>query len=273
MKYKVIFAIIIICSIFLLFFVKSKKQTKISTSDTTNNDKNWRDDFNKLDNTFWKVADREALEGRYTNHNIGYFKKDHVWVKKGFLVLKLTQENGQVDDNPKGVISKGSEIESFKNFGYGIYQWRMRTSSTSDDPKNTGKTVSGQISAGFNFINNSQTEIDFEVQGQYPQRLEMTAWENPDTSRFPTADDRVYTYKTIKNMATEFHIYKFVWTKEEIKYYVVDVLVADHQEHISGTPAHFMINHWGTDSTNFGGEATIGVNRYMLIDWVSFTAV
>lgn len=269
---KLIPLIIGLVVLIILFGKKPQQQIQLSKPNIEN-DISWRDNFNKLDSTFWKVADREALEGRYTNHNIGYFKKDNVWIKDGFLILKLTQSTGQVDNNPKGVISKGSEIESLKNFGFGIYEWRMRTSSTSDDPKKTGKSVPGQISAGFNFINNSQTEIDFEVQGQFPERLEMTAWKNPDTSHFPTPDDRVYTYKTIKNMATEFHTYKFIWTKDEIKYYVDNVLVADHKDHISITPAHFMVNHWGTDSTDFGGEASIGVNRYLLIDWVSYKAV
>jgi endo-1,3-1,4-beta-glycanase ExoK len=244
----------------------AQKKEKIS-----NTSKSWRDDFTKLDATFWNVANNKALEGRYTNVHQGYFAKDHVWIKNGYLILKLTQQEGSVGTNPKGVISKGGEIESFKTFGYGTYEWRMRMSSTSDDPTKGGEAVSGQVSAGFTFINNSENEIDFEVEGQHPHQVEMTVWKNPDTSQFPTSDDRTYTFKNVPGASTNFHTYTFIWKPKEITYFIDGKLAAQHLEHIPEVPAHFMINHWGTNSNEFGGTATIGTNRYMLIDWVRYT--
>ena len=32
-----------------------------------------------------------------------------------------------------------------------------------------------------------------------------------------------------------------------------------------------MINHWGTNSDNWGGTATVGTTRYAYFDWVSYT--
>jgi len=45
----------------------------------------------------------------------------------------------------------------------------MRAASTSNTPTGSGYTVSGQISSGFIYVNNSQTEIDSpEIEGQNP---------------------------------------------------------------------------------------------------------
>lgn len=253
------------------FFFKEKSTTSLKQS--SSKAITWRDDFNSLNTQFWNIPDREALEGRYRNVHTGYFEKDNVTTKDGYLILKITQEIGVVDNNAKGVLSKGSEIESKKTFGYGTYQWRVRMSSISSDPKTPGKMVSGQISALFNFINNSETEIDFEVEGQYPEQIEMVTWKNPDTSGFPTEDDRMYTFRTFRGAESSFHTYKFVWTPKEITYFIDDTLVAHHTDHVPTASAHFMINHWGTNSKEFGGEASVGTDRYMLVDWVSYDSL
>ncbi len=258
---------LVLTSIMRTFRYK-KKLVKLPSKLLTNK---WREDFNSLDQKFWKVADNKALEGSIVDEHQGYFLKKNVWISNGYLILRLTQEEGVVGSNPNGVISKGGEIESLNKYSYGTYQWRMRMSSSSKDPKIAGKTVPGQISAGFNFINDSQTEIDFEVEGQYPDQLEMTTWKNPDTTKFPTADDRIYTFKQIAGLGAEFHTYKYIWEPKRVRYYVNNILVADHKEHIPDAPAHFMANHWGTDNENFGGNATLNAQRYMLIDWVSYT--
>ena len=50
-----------------------------------------------------------------------------------------------------------------------LMSWVMRAASTSTTPNGSGYTVSGQISSGFIFVNNSQTEIDSpEIEGQNP---------------------------------------------------------------------------------------------------------
>ncbi len=140
------------------------------------------DDFNGgvLDQTFWAISDKGA-PGTIRRHQ-GLFQPNRVWVEGGYLVLKLTQEK-------KGgsVISRGGEISTQQAYHYGTYEWRVRFTSTAITPiSSEGNNVSGNVGAGFIYVNNSETEIDFEVQGQYPDQLGMSSWLNPDTSQDPT---------------------------------------------------------------------------------------
>src|SRR5437588_4888655 len=77
----------------------------------------------------------------------------------------------------------------------------------------------------------------------------------------------------ISGMANRFKTYKLVWSPREVKYYIDDTLVADHTSHVPSTPANVLLNQWGTDSTDFGGLATVGTDRFLLVDWVRYTAL
>ena len=60
----------------------------------------------------------------------------------------------------------------------------MRAASTSSTPNGSGYTVSGQISSGFIYVNNSQTEIDSpEIEGQNPGTLWWTSWTSVNTKQ------------------------------------------------------------------------------------------
>jgi len=72
--------------------------------------------------------------------------------------------------------------------------------------------------------------------------------------------------------AAGFHRYKLVWSPNEIDYYVDGVLVSTHTKDIPQVPAYVMINHWGTNSTGWGGRATVDVSRYMYISLFTYTA-
>ena len=100
----------------------------------------------------------------------------------------------------------------------------------------------------------------------------MTTWNNTHPATDPTDQNQVETSANVSGMANGFKTYKMVWTPGEVKYYIDDALVADHTSHIPSAPANVQINHWGTDSTDFGGLATVGTSRYLLIDWVRYTA-
>jgi len=183
-------------------------------------------------------------------------------------VLKLTQER-----RGGSVISRGGEISTQQTYHYGTYEWRVRFTSTAISPLSSeGSNVSGNVGAGFIYVNNSETEIDFEVQGQYPDQLGMSSWLNPDTSQDPTwPDDLEHSSVVTPGLSAEFRTYKFVWGQDSIEYYMDGVLLLTHTTHVPSVPAYFMVNHWGTNSSNFGGAATIGVDRYLFIDWVRYT--
>lgn len=271
----VLLSFTILCALFLLTagwysaFVGTLHPARAATT------KSWVENFDgtSINSSFWSVSNNAYSMGAIDNLHQGYFQPDRVSVKGGYLTLTLTQENGKVGTNQKGVISRGGEIATQKAYGYGTYEWRMRTSSTASSPTDTsGKVVSGQISSGFTYVNNSQTELDFEIEGQYPDTAEMTTWHNTHPSTDPTDNDQIETSAKVSNMANAFKTYKLVWSAGEVKYYVDNTLVADHTSHVPSVAANVLINHWGTDGTDFGGLATVGVTRYLLVDWVRYTA-
>lgn len=153
----------------------------------------WRDDFNgvQLDPALW-VVDAGQAPGYKVKDHIGYYRPDHVTVQSGYLSMRLTQELGSVDGTT-GVISKGALVHSRLRCGYGTYEWRMRMSNTASSPDNPGHPVSGSVSAGFNYVNNSQTEIDFEFSAKDQDTVHLTDWLNPTPSSDPTEANETST--------------------------------------------------------------------------------
>jgi endo-1,3-1,4-beta-glycanase ExoK len=193
-----------------------------------------------------------------------------VSIDNGYLKILLTQEQGLVDGS-QGIISRGGMIYTKAQCGYGTYQWTMRMSSNSSSPTGLGTWVSGSVSAGFNYVNNSQTEIDFEYSAATPASLWMVNWLNPNPRRNPTSSNETATFAVEPDAPTTFHTYTFVWTSTKISYYIDGTLTSEHTTNIPTAPAYFMINHWGTNSLAWGGLATPGTARYFYVDTVSFT--
>ena len=232
----------------------------------------WREDFsaNRLSHKVWVIASGRA-PGYIPGYHIGYYEPSHVKIQNGILSMLLTQETGAVD-NQIGKISHGALIYTRKKYGYGTYEWRMRMSSTATDPYGLGEPISGSVSAGFIYVNNSETEIDVEFSALDPSILYMVNWYNPTPNSGPSLDDREYSTLYLPDVSGEFHTYKFVWEPGQITFYVDGVQQGDpHTDHVPSAPAYFMINHWGTDSGDWGGTATVGTDRYFYIDWVSYT--
>jgi beta-glucanase (GH16 family) len=231
----------------------------------------WQDGFAgyNLDNKRWVVASGRA-PGYIPNYHVGYYQTNYVSVGAGYLTMLLTQENGPVDSG-YGVVSRGALIYTKSTYGYGTYEWRMRMSSTAASSVGEGYPTSGSVSAGFIYVNNSQTEIDFEFSGTDLDTLYMVNWLNPNPARDPTEDNETYSFVRPFDPASSFHTYKFIWQKGKISYYVDGILRAVHTTNVPSAPAHFMINHWGTDSGNWGGTATVGIPRYFYVDWVRYT--
>ena len=118
----------------------------------------------------------------------------------------------------------------------------------SSTPNGSGYTVSGQISSGFIFVNNSQTEIDSpEIEGQNPGTLWWTTWISVNTKQ-STSSQAPFAPEN------GFHSYKCVWTGTSIRFYVDGVLLSTHTGVVPQTPAYAMINHWGTNSTGWAAS-------------------
>ncbi len=232
----------------------------------------WVDYFNqgRLDPARWTVANG-AAPGYIAGYHRGYYDPTHVSLANGMLSMLLTQTIGTVDGNSGGVTSRGAMIFTNSACGYGTYEWTMRMSSTADSPGVYGEPVSGSVSAGFIYVNNSQTEIDFEFSGLDPETLWLVNWLNPNPRQDPTEANETYTGITPFESAAGFHNYKFVWSRGKISYYIDGVWKADHTTNVPTAPAYFMINTWGTDSGNWGGAATLDTPRYVYVSKAAFT--
>lgn len=206
-----------------------------------------------LDTSKWIPSNWAAPGG-------GQFVPSYLDFSSGMLRIKVTQT--YTEDG--GIASVGGEIQSKPTLGFGTYEWVFRASSTSSTATGSGVAVSGQISSGFIFVNNSETEIDTpEIEGQNPGKLWWTSW--------ITVNRKQWT-ETEAPFAPEkgFHTYKCVWTPSSIKFYVDGVQVSEHTGVVPQVPAYAMINHWGTNSTGWGGLATPNIPRYMFVRSFSF---
>jgi endo-1,3-1,4-beta-glycanase ExoK len=210
-----------------------------------------------LDPSKW-LASNGFAPGSISGVNYGSFVPGNVDLSRGMLCLKLQQQQGS-----SGVLSVGGEIQSLTTYGYGTYEWVMRASSTSSTPTGPGGPVSGQISAGFSFVNNSQTEIDFEIEGQHPNTVWMTNW--------ISTTQKQYSSVFLASPDANFHHYKFVWIPGQITFYIDGVLVSTHTSNVPSSPSYIMVNHWGTNSTGWGGLATEGVQRYLYVSSFTYT--
>ena len=190
----------------------------------------------------------------------GTFVPAYLDFSTGMLRIKVTQTY----NSSGGIVSVGGELQSKETLGFGTYEWVIRASSTSSTPTGSGVAVSGQISSGFIFVNNSQTEIDSpEIEGQNPGTLWWTTWAGLTTKQ-STSTQAAFAPEA------SFHSYKCVWTPTSINFYVDGVLVSTHTGVVPQTPAFAMINHWGTNSTGWGGLATTNITRYMFVRSFSF---
>lgn len=211
-----------------------------------------------LDPAKWFI-DTGNAPGNIAGVNQGTLSADNVDLSTGMLRLKLTQSvSGAL------ATSTGAEIRSKQLFGYGTYVWVARAASTSPTPHDAGAAVSGTVTDVFNFINDSQTEIDFEYEGQSPSTLEMT--------NYSTVAQKQSASTRVSDADSSFHEYKFVWSAAKIEFYVDGKLVSTHTEHIPSAPAAVLINLWGTNSTSFGGMATPGATTYLYVSSFSYTA-
>jgi endo-1,3-1,4-beta-glycanase ExoK len=238
---------------------KASNLTKITVNNPVSKPGTLTDTFStgSLDHSKW-LASNEPAPGSISGVNYGSFVPGNVDLSKGMLCLKLQQQHGS-----SGVVSVGGQIQSAVPYGFGTYEWIMRTSSTSSTPNGSGSRVSGQVSSGFTFINNSQTEIDYEIEGGHPDTVWMTNW--------TTVNAKQYTSATLTAPDAKFHSYKFVWSPGKIDFYLDGAFVSTHTVNIPSSPAYILVNHWGTNNTKWGGLATTGVERYLYISRFTYT--
>lgn len=200
--------------------------------------------FENLDN--WIVSTWTAPQG-------GEFKENFVSVNNGILELKVNQT--LVGSEIK---SKGGEIRYKDLTHFGTYKWVAKMASDATRGGLLGRPWTGSCSALFLYVNDSETEIDFEVEGSRASVVHCNNWATTAANTHSQKDLRVA-------LSANFNKYKLVWHPTYVKYYVNDKLIARHTTNIPQAPAYPMINHWGTNNVNWGGSATLDTNRWMYV--------
>jgi beta-glucanase (GH16 family) len=172
----------------------------------------------------------------------GSFSAANVDVQANEVVLTLNEdgEGGSV----------GAEIATLTPLGYGTYTFTFYQNVIH----------SGSVASGFVYLPNSATEIDTEQQGCFPDRWNFTNYTKTDKEQASFVDG----YDPTKP-----HTLEYVWTANKITWSIDGEVVATHTENIPSTPAPFLFNFWGTNSSNWGGMATPGM-RQMVITGFSY---
>jgi hypothetical protein len=227
----------------------------------------WHDDFDQgaLDLTRWVVVSGPAPGSAPTN--IGTFDPAHVSLAGGLLTLTLTQQQGA----DSVWLSTGALVHTQVPCGYGTYEWTMRMSSSTNGPSSTGTNVSGAVSAGFTYINNSEHEIAIEHSAASPESIWFVNFHNQDPlNRDPLPSEETNTQHPLPDVYNEFHHYKFVWQPGSITFYIDGQEITEHTTNVPTAPAYFMMTHFGRDFALWGGPATAGT-RYFFVRRAAFT--
>lgn len=219
----------------------------------------------KLDISKWNVAQWRAADSR-PGLNDGQYVPETLDFSQGMLRIAVTQERG-----PNGIVlSRGGAIQSKQKFQYGTFEVVMRQTSTSPTPDGAGKTLSGAVSSTFLYNKNSESEIDIEYLGD-KFAMFATNWHNQNPTTPPTGACK-HTDQTLpRHLGEGFHDYKLVWTPKYVEWFIDGKSVAKHTDHVPSAPAAIIIQHRGTNSPLWGGDATVGVTRYTFIKSVSYT--
>jgi beta-glucanase (GH16 family) len=208
-------------------------------------------DTGTLNTANWRVSTWNAPRG-------GKFQADRVSCAGGLLSIQLTQSGSPI-------LSIGGEITFTRLLSYGTYEWIARASSTAATPDQVdAKAVSGSVTGLFNYVGASDTELDIEVEGCRPNLFQATTWHGEATNESTQVPQTAPLHAA-------FHSYKYVWKLGVVEYYFNNVLVAVHRLSVPTAPAYPMINHWGTNDSNWGGLATPGVPRWLWVKRFSFT--
>jgi beta-glucanase (GH16 family) len=177
---------------------------------------------------------------------MGVFDPNNVSVGSE-LVLSLTQTQ-----QGSQILSSGSEVMTKRTFSYGTFEFTSRVVNV----------LSGSDSSGFLYASNSETEIDMEQVGNKPDAVDCTNWHGESDFQ----DTEITGYDQGNS-----HTFKIVWAPSHVDWYVDGDLVVSHSQSVPSTPAPFLFNMWGTNSSSWGGTATIGPTRYMYISNFKYT--
>ncbi len=192
------------------------------------------DEFNadELDLTKWYHKDPKLI-GRKPS----FYTKENAVTKDGFLQITMREER-----SPPALAAKGydhystASVKSRDFFSYGYYEIRakpMRSKGSSafwfyatEQPKYWGEIDVFEIWAGAPGMENLQliSVHDYPMPNGTPHTWKSGGWRAP------------------YNLADDFHVYGFDWSKEYLKFYVDGVLVYKVENTNSHDPLNLVLD-------------------------------
>lgn len=213
----------------------------------------FNDEMTSFDASRWHAAQWNN-DAYFVN---GWFPSQLLFLD-GHMNIRLEADVGRLT----GKTAVSGEYRTNATYAHGLYEARLRASKTP-----------GTISGFFTYTGPSSAtqhdEIDIEILGDDPTKLQVNYWSNG--IEHPTFISLGF------DASVAYHDYSFRWTSTEIQWYVDGLLV--HTENGSRgslpvTAGKIMLNHWGTVgaspwSTNYIASTTPSL---MSVDRVSFTS-
>ncbi len=165
------------------------------------------DDFSTYDSSNWLTSTwaSPGLRWLYTSWRAN--KVDHD-AKAGTLTLNLT------DQDDRGKAYTGSEVQTHKSFGFGIFEVRMQASGENGVNSNFF-TYSGGVHG------NAHNEIDFEFLGKDPTKV-WTAYHSPVANGFGNngpVGQRGQWVDLGFDASEGMHTYRIEWLPDSIRWY------------------------------------------------------
>jgi beta-glucanase (GH16 family) len=215
------------------------------------------DDFNTFDANRWHKADWGNPLPPFWN----YWRPDHIGFTNGQMTLRL-------DDNPCPVGCgdrpyASGEYRSNELFGYGRFEARLRASN-----------VPGTVTAFFTNTgpndNNPNDEIDIEIQGRDPTRLQVNYF-SQGVGGHETWIDLGF------DASTDFHTYAIEWKGGRVAWYVDGAprhVETGSRGALPTTPMRIMTSYWAcTEVDDWCGRFTYpGAPTFVTLDWIRYTA-
>jgi endo-1,3-1,4-beta-glycanase ExoK len=237
-----------------LAFAMSALGATIAQAEDAKLGKSFVENFDRLDQSRWYVSDG------WTNgdHQNCDWSKNQVRITDGVLSLGFEKKAGKDRDYQCG------EIQTKQRYGYGTFEARMKAAAGS-----------GLNSAFFTYIGpvhkQPHDEIDFEVLGRNPARVEINQYVNGksmgDKTRAPVTG----------GADQDFHDYAFVWEKDRIRWYVDGKQVGEVTDpaKLPSHPALIYASLWGTDTLTdwMGVFADPGGQVRAEVDRIAYTAL
>jgi hypothetical protein len=205
------------------------------------------------------------------------------------LCLTLNQTAAGTSNGGE-ILSAASLFASTGLGGYGTYEFLVRFGSTSSTPTGTGSAVSGGVSSTFllsqsNSGTTGYVEIDApECEGQHATWAEYDIWFNSDSSgnvepsggNFVSQGSGNDSYSVVPTLATGFNYYGFIWSASRMDFYLNGVLQGSLTKGVpqaqtaAGNIPGIDCNHYGCNSSSWGGKATVGTTRYFYVSSIKF---